>query len=108
MRQHPVAILQVRRLRDRLIPDAAGTHAFHAVTRPSWTTAARIGAVAGLRSMLAPFDGVDGSASAALGEHQRPEWAVPVIAIAMLTVGTSLIGDGLARASIGIDRERGV
>lgn len=43
-----------RRLRDRLIPDAAGTHAFHAVTRPSWTTAARIGAVAGLRSMLAP------------------------------------------------------
>jgi peptide/nickel transport system permease protein len=37
-------------------------------------------------------------------------WGVvlPAIAIALLTVGTSLIGDGLARASIGIDRERGV
>ena len=29
---------------------------------------------------------------------------VPVIAIALLTIGTSLIGDGLARAAIGIDR----
>jgi peptide/nickel transport system permease protein len=29
---------------------------------------------------------------------------VPVIAIALLTIGTSLIGDGLARASAGIDR----
>ena len=33
-------------------------------------------------------------------------WGVvlPVIAIALLTVGTSLIGDGIARASAGIDR----
>jgi peptide/nickel transport system permease protein len=33
-------------------------------------------------------------------------WGVvmPVIAIALLTVGTSLVGDGLARASAGIDR----
>jgi peptide/nickel transport system permease protein len=30
--------------------------------------------------------------------------AAPVIAIAMLTIGTSLVGDGLARAAIGIDR----
>jgi peptide/nickel transport system permease protein len=29
---------------------------------------------------------------------------LPVIAIAMLTIGTSLIGDGLARAATGIDR----
>jgi peptide/nickel transport system permease protein len=29
---------------------------------------------------------------------------LPVIAIALLTIGTSLIGDGLARATIGIDR----
>jgi peptide/nickel transport system permease protein len=37
-------------------------------------------------------------------------WGVvlPAIAIALLTIGTGLIGDGLARASIGIDRERGV
>jgi peptide/nickel transport system permease protein len=30
--------------------------------------------------------------------------AAPVIAIALLTIGTSLIGDGLSRAAIGIDR----
>jgi len=36
-------------------------------------------------------------------------WGVvlPVIAIALLTIGTSLIGDGLARASAGIDRGGG-
>jgi peptide/nickel transport system permease protein len=36
-------------------------------------------------------------------------WGVtlPVIAIALLTIGTGLIGDGLARAAAGIDRARG-
>jgi peptide/nickel transport system permease protein len=36
-------------------------------------------------------------------------WGVllPVIAIALLTIGTSLIGDGLSRASAGIDRGAG-
>jgi len=36
-------------------------------------------------------------------------WGVlaPVIAIALLTIGTSLIGDGLSRASAGIDRGTG-
>ena len=29
---------------------------------------------------------------------------MPVIAIALLTIGTSLIGDGVSRASAGIDR----
>ena len=35
-------------------------------------------------------------------------WPVllPVIAIALLTIGTSLIGDGLSRAAIGIERGR--
>ncbi len=32
---------------------------------------------------------------------------MPVIAIALLTIGTSLIGDGLSRAAIGIDRSGG-
>jgi peptide/nickel transport system permease protein len=32
--------------------------------------------------------------------------ALPVTAIALLTIGTSLVGDGLARASIGIERGR--
>lgn len=32
---------------------------------------------------------------------------VPIIAIALLTVGTGLVGDGIARAAAGIDRLRG-
>jgi peptide/nickel transport system permease protein len=36
-------------------------------------------------------------------------WPVvlPVIAIALLTIGTSLVGDGISRAAIGIERGRG-
>jgi peptide/nickel transport system permease protein len=36
-------------------------------------------------------------------------WGVvlPVAAIALLTVGTGLVGDGIARAAAGIDRSRG-
>lgn len=36
-------------------------------------------------------------------------WPVllPVIAIALLTIGTSLVGDGINRAMIGIERGRG-
>jgi len=36
-------------------------------------------------------------------------WGVvmPVIAIALLTIGTSLIGDGFSRASAGIERSGG-
>jgi peptide/nickel transport system permease protein len=31
----------------------------------------------------------------------------PIMAIALLTIGTGLIGDGIARTAAGIDRERG-
>ncbi len=31
---------------------------------------------------------------------------VPVLAIALLTMGTGLIGDGISRAAAGIDRTR--
>jgi peptide/nickel transport system permease protein len=36
-------------------------------------------------------------------------WGVvlPVMAIALLTVGTGLVGDGIARSAAGIDRFRG-
>jgi len=36
-------------------------------------------------------------------------WGVvlPVIAIALLTIATSMIGDGVARASVGIERGGG-
>jgi ABC-type dipeptide/oligopeptide/nickel transport system permease subunit len=33
--------------------------------------------------------------------------AAPIIAIALLTMGTGLFGDGIARTAAGIDRERG-
>jgi peptide/nickel transport system permease protein len=32
---------------------------------------------------------------------------VPVVAIALLTIGTSLVGDGFARAAAGIERAEG-
>ena len=32
---------------------------------------------------------------------------LPILAIAVLTMGTGLIGDGIARTAAGIDRERG-
>jgi peptide/nickel transport system permease protein len=32
---------------------------------------------------------------------------LPILAIALLTMGTGLIGDGIARTAAGIDRERG-
>jgi len=36
-------------------------------------------------------------------------WAVllPVLAIGLLTVGTNLVTDGIARAAIGLDRRSG-
>jgi peptide/nickel transport system permease protein len=36
-------------------------------------------------------------------------WGVvlPVIAVALLTIGTGLVGDGIARSAVGIDRARG-
>ncbi len=36
-------------------------------------------------------------------------WGVvlPITAIALLTIGTGLVGDGIARAAIGIERGRG-
>jgi len=36
-------------------------------------------------------------------------WGVvlPVVAIALLTIGTGLVGDGIARSAVGIDRSRG-
>ena len=36
-------------------------------------------------------------------------WGVvaPIVAIALLTMGTGLIGDGIARTAAGIDRARG-
>jgi uncharacterized membrane protein/uncharacterized protein (UPF0548 family) len=43
-----------RRLRDRLLPDAVGTNLAVGAAGPSWTALTRIGAVAGLRTMLAP------------------------------------------------------
>jgi peptide/nickel transport system permease protein len=43
----------------------------------------------------------------ALGTSQPWGVVLPMIAIALLTVGTGLVGDGFARAAAGIDRSRG-
>jgi peptide/nickel transport system permease protein len=42
----------------------------------------------------------------ALGTNQPWGVVLPMIAIALLTVGTGLVGDGFARAAAGIDRSR--
>jgi peptide/nickel transport system permease protein len=43
----------------------------------------------------------------ALGSSQPWGVVLPMLAIALLTVGTGLVGDGFARAAAGIDRSRG-
>jgi peptide/nickel transport system permease protein len=43
----------------------------------------------------------------ALGTDQPWGVLLPMIAIALLTIGTGLVGDGFARAAAGIDRGRG-
>jgi peptide/nickel transport system permease protein len=43
----------------------------------------------------------------ALGTNQPWGVLLPMIAIALLTIGTGLVGDGFARAAAGIDRGRG-
>ncbi len=42
----------------------------------------------------------------ALGTNQPWGVVLPIIAIALLTIGTGLVGDGFARAAAGIDRSR--
>jgi peptide/nickel transport system permease protein len=44
----------------------------------------------------------------ALGTNQPWGVVLPMLAIALLTVGTGLVGDGFARAAAGIDRSRSV
>jgi peptide/nickel transport system permease protein len=43
----------------------------------------------------------------ALGSNQPWGVVLPMLAIALLTVGTGLVGDGFARAAAGIDRSKG-
>jgi peptide/nickel transport system permease protein len=43
----------------------------------------------------------------ALGTNQPWGVVLPMLAIALLTVGTGLVGDGFARAAAGIDRSKG-
>ncbi|MEP6640658.1 MAG: ABC transporter permease [Gaiellales bacterium] len=43
----------------------------------------------------------------ALGSNQPWGAMLPMLAIALLTVGTGLVGDGFARAAAGIDRSKG-
>ena len=40
----------------------------------------------------------------ALGTNQPWGVVLPMLAIALLTIGTGLVGDGFARAAAGIDR----
>lgn len=73
-----------------------------------------IGVVAGIAFLGFTADPLAANWGLMINEHRSgltgsQPWgtALPVIAIALLTIGTGLIGDGLSRAAAGIDRGRG-
>ncbi|MFM8310684.1 MAG: ABC transporter permease [Ilumatobacteraceae bacterium] len=72
-----------------------------------------IGVVAGIAFLGFTADPLAANWGLMINEHRtglagEQPWgtALPVIAIALLTIGTGLIGDGLSRAAAGIDRGR--
>ncbi len=73
-----------------------------------------IGVIAGIAFLGFTADPVAANWGLMIDQHRGgligdQPWgtALPVIAIALLTIGTGLIGDGLSRAAAGVDRQRG-
>jgi peptide/nickel transport system permease protein len=98
-----------RILRSELLPNVSGPLFVEANLRLTFS----IGLIAGIAFL--GFTGDPGAANWGLMINENRKglvpnhWGVtlPVIAIALLTIGTGLVGDGLARASAGIDRSKG-
>lgn len=96
-------------LRKELLPNVAAPLLVEANLRLTFS----IGLIAGIAFL--GFTPDPGAANWGLMVNENRKgldpnhWGVtlPVIAIALLTIGTGLIGDGLSRAAAGIDRERG-
>jgi peptide/nickel transport system permease protein len=101
---------RTRILRSELLPNVAAPLLVEANLRLTFS----IGLIAGIAFL--GFTADPGAANWGLMINENRKgllgnaiWGVtlPVIAIALLTIGTGLVGDGLSRAAAGIDRAKG-
>ena len=100
---------RTRILRSELLPNVAAPLLVEANLRLTFS----IGLIAGIAFLGFTADPGAANWGLMINENRKGlapnHWGVtlPVIAIALLTIGTGLIGDGLSRAAAGIDRARG-
>lgn len=98
-----------RILRSELLPNVSGPLLVEANLRLTFS----IGLIAGIAFLGFTADPGAANWGLMINENRKGlvpnHWGVtlPVIAIALLTIGTGLVGDGLSRAAAGIDREKG-
>ena len=101
---------RTRILRKELLPNVSAPLLVEANLRLTFS----IAVIAGIAFLGFTSDPISANWGLMINENRsgligKQPWgtALPVIAIALLTIGTGLIGDGLSRASAGVDRERG-
>lgn len=100
---------RTRILRSELLPNVSGPLLVEANLRLTFS----IGLIAGIAFLGFTPDPGAANWGLMINENRKGlvpnHWGVtlPVIAIALLTIGTGLVGDGLSRASAGVDRARG-
>jgi peptide/nickel transport system permease protein len=98
-----------RILRSELLPNVSGPLLVEANLRLTFS----IGLISGIAFLGFTPDPGAANWGLMVSENRKGlisnHWGVtlPVIAIALLTIGTGLVGDGLARAAAGIDRAKG-
>ncbi|MEP7203941.1 MAG: ABC transporter permease [Ilumatobacteraceae bacterium] len=98
-----------RILQSELLPNVSGPLLVEANLRLTFS----IGLIAGIAFLGFTADPGAANWGLMINENRKGllpnHWGVtlPVIAIALLTIGTGLIGDGLSRAAAGIDRSKG-
>jgi peptide/nickel transport system permease protein len=98
-----------RILRSELLPNVSGPLLVEANLRLTFS----IGLIAGIAFLGFTPDPGAANWGLMINENRKGlvpnHWGVtlPVIAIALLTIGTGLVGDGLSRAAAGIDRVKG-
>jgi peptide/nickel transport system permease protein len=96
-------------LRSELLPNVSGPLLVEANLRLTFS----IGLISGIAFLGFTPDPGAANWGLMINENRKGlipnHWGVtlPVIAIALLTIGTGLVGDGLSRAAAGIDRARG-
>ncbi len=99
-----------RILKDELLPNITAPLLVEANLRLTFS----IGVIAGIAFLGFTADPLSANWGLMIDQHRggligNQPWGttLPVIAIALLTIGTGMIGDGLSRAAGGVDRQRG-